>query len=75
MQMYVYTELHDIFFGEFPNLLVEWLEIFVENIGRHKPIAPKNWTLELVGQVDSIDNRTSSAIEFWLDSILGGVDA
>jgi hypothetical protein len=73
LQRYVYTDLHEIFFGEFPNLLAEWMEIFVENTGRHRPVAmPKNWTPELVRQVDSVDNRTSHAVEFWLDSILGG---
>jgi len=29
LQRYVYTSLHDIFFGEFPNILVEWLERLV----------------------------------------------
>jgi hypothetical protein len=72
MQRYVYTDLHEIFFDEFQNLLAEWLERFVEKIGRHRPTAPKNWTPELVGQVDSLDNRTSLTVDFWLDSILVG---
>jgi hypothetical protein len=68
----VYTDLNEIFFDEFPNLLEEWKEIFVENIGRNRHVVPKNWTPELVGRVNSIDNRTSSAVDFLLDSILGG---
>jgi hypothetical protein len=35
MQMYVYTKLHEILFGEFPIILTEWLEILVENTGRY----------------------------------------
>jgi hypothetical protein len=31
MQRYVYTKLYEIFFGEFPIILAEWLEILVEN--------------------------------------------
>jgi hypothetical protein len=62
----VYTELHEVFFGEFPNILAEWLEIFVEKTSRHRPVAPKNWTPELVRQVEAVDNRTSCTVEFWL---------
>jgi hypothetical protein len=72
MQRYVYIDLHEIFFGEFPNLLTKWLEIFVENIGRHRPTVPKNWTHEPVRRVDTVGNKMSRAVEFWLDSILGG---
>jgi hypothetical protein len=35
MQRYVYTEMHEIFFGEFMIILTEWLERLVENIGRY----------------------------------------
>jgi hypothetical protein len=72
LQRYVYIDLHEIVFGNFPNLLAEWLEIFVENTGRHRPIVQKKWNPDLVGQVDSIDNKTSREVEFWLDNILGG---
>lgn len=60
----MYTDLHEIFFGEFPNVLEEWLEIFVENTGIHRPVAPNNWTPELVRQVESEDNKTSHAVKF-----------
>jgi hypothetical protein len=33
---------------------------------------PKNWTPELVKRVEAVDNRTSRAVDFWMDSILGG---
>jgi hypothetical protein len=35
MQRYVYIDLHEFFFGEFPIILIEWLEISVENTGRY----------------------------------------
>jgi hypothetical protein len=35
LQRYVYTELHEIFFGEFLIILVEWLERLVENTRRY----------------------------------------
>jgi hypothetical protein len=72
MQKYVYTYLHEIFFGEFPIILTEWLEILVEKTGRYQNDAPRNWTPELVRQLNFVSNNTSRAIDFWLDSILGG---
>jgi hypothetical protein len=72
MQRYVYTKLHEIFFGEFPIILTEWLEILVENTGRYKNTMLRNWTLELVRQMNSVSNPTTRIIDFCLDSILGG---
>jgi hypothetical protein len=72
LQRYVYTNLHEVFFNKFLNILVEWLEIFVENTGRKRLVAPKNWTPEPVRRVDAAENRTSRIVEFLLDSILGG---
>ena len=48
LQRYVYIDLHEIFFNDFPNLLAEWSERFVENNGRHRPNALNNWTPKLV---------------------------
>jgi hypothetical protein len=72
MQGYVYTYLHEIFFGKFPIILIEWLERLVEKIGRYKDVAPRNWTPELVRQLNFVSNPTTRAIDFWLDIILGG---
>jgi hypothetical protein len=30
MQKYVFTDQHEIFFGEFPEIMTEWLERLVE---------------------------------------------
>jgi hypothetical protein len=32
----------------------------------------RNWTLELIRQVNSISNKVSRAIDYWLESVLGG---
>jgi len=42
MQRYVYAKLHDVFFGEFPIILTDWLEILVENTGKYRLIASRN---------------------------------
>jgi hypothetical protein len=36
LQRYVYIELHEIFFGDFFIIIVEWLERLVENTGRYR---------------------------------------
>jgi hypothetical protein len=44
----------------------------VEKTRRFSVGAPKNWTPELVRQVNLVSNPTTRAIDFWLDSVLGG---
>jgi hypothetical protein len=39
---YLFTDLHEIFFGEFPIILTEWLESLVEKMGRFNVVAPRN---------------------------------
>jgi hypothetical protein len=72
MQRHVYIDLHEIFFGEFPIILTEWLERLVEKTGRYKAAMLRNWTPELVRQLNIVSNPTTRAIDFWLDNILGG---
>jgi hypothetical protein len=71
MQRYVYTELYDIFFGEFPIILIEWLEILVDNTGRYRIATLRKSTPELVRELKSVSNKTSRAINLWLRNILG----
>jgi hypothetical protein len=54
MQKYVFTDLHEIFFGEFLEILTEWLGILVEKIGRFSVVVIRNWTPELVKQLNLI---------------------
>jgi hypothetical protein len=68
----VYTDLHDIFLGEFLNILDEWLERLVENTGRYQNVTPRKWTSDLVRQLNSLINTNSHASDFWLNRILGG---
>jgi hypothetical protein len=72
MQKYVYIELHEILFEKFPIILIEWLEILVENTGRYRTAAPRNWTPELVTQQNYVINPTTCTMDLWLDTILGG---
>jgi hypothetical protein len=72
MKRYVYIELHEIFFGEFPIILTEWLERLMENVRRYRDATPRNWTPDLVRKINFASNNTSCTVTFWLDRILGG---
>jgi hypothetical protein len=72
MQRYLYMDLHEILFGEFPIILTEWLEILVEKNGRYNVVVLRNWTPKLVRQLNPVSNPTTRAIDFWLDNIVGG---
>jgi hypothetical protein len=68
----VFTDFHEIFFGEFLIILIEWLERLVENVGRYRDEAPRNWTHELIKQLNTISNKVSHVVDFWLNSVLRG---
>jgi hypothetical protein len=68
----VFIDLHEIFFGEFLIILTEWLERIMENVGRYRAEALRNWTLELIRQLNTISNKVFHEVEFWLNSVLGG---
>jgi hypothetical protein len=72
MKSYVFTDLHEIFFGEFPKNLNEWLERLVEKNGRFSVAVLRNWTHGLVRQMNLVSNPTTREVKFWLDSVLGG---
>jgi len=65
-------DLHKIFFGEFLNILTEWLEQLVEKTGKYTATLLRNWTLEVVRQLNYISNPTTREVYFFLDNILGG---
>jgi hypothetical protein len=44
----------------------------VKNNGRNRTTEVRNWTPELLRQLNSLSKKSSRAFDFWLDSILGG---
>jgi hypothetical protein len=72
MQRYVYRDLHEIFFGKFPIIMTKWLERLVEKTGRYRAAVSRNWTPELVRQLNYVSNPTTPSFDFWLDIILEG---
>ena len=72
LQRYVFTDLHEIFFGEFFIILTKWLRRLVENVRRYRDEALRSWTHELIRQLNIVSSKVSRAVDFWLNSILGG---
>jgi len=68
----VFIDIHEIFFREFPIILTEWLERLVENVGRYRDESMRNWTPELIKQLNIVINKVSRMVDLWLNSILGG---
>ena len=69
---YIYSDIHEIFFVEFPILLHEWLsrlETKQTNFQRRETV---EWSDQLVCEVTSVSNTIFRAVDFWVDSILQG---
>jgi hypothetical protein len=56
LQRYVFTDLHEIFFIDFMNILVEWIERLVEQNEIFHTTILRKWTHELIQQVNTISN-------------------
>jgi hypothetical protein len=52
--------------------LTRWLERIMENVGIFQAQALRKWTPKLIRKLNTISNKVSQAIDFWLNSILGG---
>ena len=69
---YIYSNIHEVLFIEFPIVLYEWLTILATrktNLRRQEVV---KWSDQLVHEVTSVGNDISRAIDFWVDSILQG---
>jgi hypothetical protein len=66
---YVLSDLHEVFFCDFPHVLQEW-------ISRLKDNHPTNWIRQLewnpvdITQLQQVDNKFTRAVDFWLDNIV-----
>ena len=70
LQRYLFTDLHEIFFCEFPIIFYEWLSKIAERKNCFKRDQPTR-NLVLINRLKSISNPISRAVDYWFDSILG----
>ena len=69
---YLYTDIHEISFSEFPIVLHEWLSNLETQQRNFQGGEPMEWNPQLIQQLKSMRNPMSRAIEFSVDSILQG---
>lgn len=70
--MYLFTNLHEIFFCEFPIIFYEWLSRITKKNNCFKKDQPTIWNLILINRPKSISNPIFREIDYWFDNILGG---
>jgi hypothetical protein len=71
LDKYVFTDLHEVFFCDFPHILQEWIKRLKENHITNQ-IIQLVWNPEEIAQLQRVDNNFTRAVDFWLDNIVSG---
>jgi hypothetical protein len=69
---YIFTDIHEIFFGGVHKELYEWLARLADTQLEIKPRPPVVWTSTLIKKVKRFDNVVSRAVDHWFYSTIGG---
>ena len=72
LDRYVYTEIHEIFFGSFPSELYEWIVRLADIQRRCKLDQPIVWTPELLRRLEASEDNIARVVDHLLDRIIGG---
>ena len=72
MDEYIYSDIHEIFFAEFPIVQHEWLSILATRQTNFQRREMVEWSAQLIHEPTSVSNSISSVVDFWVDSILRG---
>jgi len=72
LQRYLFTDLHEIIFYEFPIIFHEWLSRIVEIKNRFKKDQPTSWNPILINRLNNSSNPISRAVDYWFENILRG---
>jgi hypothetical protein len=56
-ERYIYTDMHEIFFVEFPCLLYEWLKRKIATNTTLRPQEPLVWDQTTVDRLKALDNK------------------
>ena len=69
---YIYTDIHKIFFAEFPIVLHEWLSRLATRQTNFQRREEFEWSDHLVCEITNVSNPISRASDFWVGRILQG---
>ena len=71
LEKYVFIDLHEVFFCDFPYLLKEWILRLKDNHAMNQ-IRQLEWTPIHIEQLQQVNNKFTHVVDFWLDSIVAG---
>jgi hypothetical protein len=69
---YIFTNIHEIFFGGIHQELYEWLARLADNQFEIISRTPVVWTSTLIKKIKRVDNIVSRAVNHCFDSTIGG---
>jgi hypothetical protein len=72
LKRYIFSDIHEVFFANFPTELLAWLSILEENKTSTCSERLAEWTLEVIQRLKKTDNSISRAVDFWLNNLLEG---
>jgi hypothetical protein len=71
LDKYVFRDLHEVIFCDFPHVLQEWIKRLKYNHLTNQ-IRQLEWNPEEIVQLQRVDNKFTHAVGFWLDIIVAG---
>ena len=71
LEKYVFTDLHEVFFCDFPHILQDWILRLKDNHATNR-IRQLEWTSVQIAQLQQGNNKFTRAVDFWLNSIVAG---
>jgi hypothetical protein len=71
LDKYVFSDLHEVFFCDFPHVLQEWILRLKDNHPTNR-IRQLEWNSVEIAQLQQVDNKFTRAVDFWLDNIVAG---
>jgi hypothetical protein len=69
---YIFTDIHDIFFGGIHQELYEWLSKLEDTQFEIRSRTPMVWTSALIKKIKRVDNIVSRVLDHYFDSTIGG---
>jgi hypothetical protein len=72
MGRYIFTDIHEIFFGGIHKELYEWLARLADTQFEIRSRPPVVWTSTLINKVKRVDNAMSRIVYHCFDSTIGG---
>jgi hypothetical protein len=71
-ERYIFTDIHEIFFGGIHQELYEWLARLADTQFDIISRPPMVWMSALIKKVKRVDNVVSREVDHWFDSKIGG---